>query len=108
MSSYYRGAMGALVVYDITRKGTFENVKQWLKQLRDHTDQTIVVMLIGNKADLAHSRAVPTEEAKAFSERENISIAISTDWHPLVLTIPNLYRREKRLILEVEMIKRRM
>lgn len=64
--------MGALIVYDITRKVTFENVERWLKELRDHTDQNIVVMLVGNKADLAHLRAVTTDEAKAFSERENV------------------------------------
>ncbi|KAK9064271.1 hypothetical protein SSX86_015652 [Deinandra increscens subsp. villosa] len=71
-SAYYRGTVGALIVYDITRKVTFENVERWLSELRDHTDQTIVVMLTGNKADLAHLRAVSTEEAMAFSEREGV------------------------------------
>ncbi|KAJ0693515.1 putative small GTP-binding protein [Helianthus annuus] len=71
-SAYYRGTVGALIVYDITRKVTFENVERWLRELRDHTEQTIVVMLTGNKADLGHLRAVPTDEAKAFSEREGV------------------------------------
>ncbi|XP_038690137.1 ras-related protein RABA1f-like isoform X1 [Tripterygium wilfordii] len=70
-SAYYRGAVGALLVYDVTRHVTFENVERWLKELRDHTDSNIVIMLIGNKADLRHLRAVSTEDAKAFSEREN-------------------------------------
>ncbi|GAA0162051.1 small GTPase [Lithospermum erythrorhizon] len=69
-SAYYRGAVGALVVYDVTRNITFENVDRWLKELRDHTDQNIVVMLVGNKADLHHLRAVSVENAKAFAERE--------------------------------------
>ncbi|XP_015936297.1 ras-related protein RABA1f [Arachis duranensis] len=71
-SAYYRGAVGALVVYDISRHVTFENVERWLKELRDHTDANLVVMLVGNKADLRHLRAVPTEEAKEFAEREKI------------------------------------
>ncbi|KAI3800838.1 hypothetical protein L1987_28935 [Smallanthus sonchifolius] len=71
-SAYYRGTVGALIVYDITRKVTFDNVERWLKELRDHTDQKIVVMLVGNKADLSHLRAVTTDEAKAFSERETV------------------------------------
>ncbi|MFS7931255.1 putative small GTP-binding protein [Helianthus anomalus] len=71
-SAYYRGTVGALIVYDITRKVTFENVDRWLKELKDHTDQNIVVMLVGNKADLGHLRAVTTDEAKAYSERENV------------------------------------
>ncbi|MFS7959317.1 putative small GTPase, P-loop containing nucleoside triphosphate hydrolase [Helianthus anomalus] len=66
-SPYYLGALGTFIVYDITRKVTFENVERWLRELRDRTDQTIVVMLAGNKADLAHLRAVPTDEAKAFA-----------------------------------------
>lgn len=58
-------------MYDITRHVTFENVERWLKELRDHTDQNIVIMLVGNKADLRHLRAVSTEDAKAFAERES-------------------------------------
>ncbi|XP_042391945.1 ras-related protein Rab11B-like [Zingiber officinale] len=70
-SAYYRGAVGALVIYDISRNMTFDNVERWLKELRDHTDSTIVIMLVGNKADLRHLRAVLTETAKSFAEREN-------------------------------------
>ncbi|KAH9763862.1 ras-related protein RABA1f [Citrus sinensis] len=70
-SAYYRGAVGALLVYDVTRHVTFENVERWLKELRGHTDSNIVIMLVGNKADLRHLRAVSTEDAKAFAEREN-------------------------------------
>lgn len=70
-SAYYRGAVGALLVYDVTRHITFENVERWLKELRDHTDSNIVIMLVGNKADLRHLRAVSTDDAKTFAEREN-------------------------------------
>ncbi|XP_031119343.1 ras-related protein Rab11B-like isoform X2 [Ipomoea triloba] len=66
---YYRGAVGALLVYDVTCHVTFENVERWLVELRDLTDN-IVVMLVGNKADLHHLRAVSTEDAKAFAEKE--------------------------------------
>ncbi|XP_037491376.1 ras-related protein RABA1f isoform X2 [Jatropha curcas] len=66
-----RGAVGALLVYDVTRHVTFENVERWLKELRDHTDANIVIMLVGNKADLRHLRAVSTDDAKGFAEREN-------------------------------------
>lgn len=70
-SAYYRGAVGALLVYDVTRHVTFENVERWLKELRDHTDSNIVIMLVGNKADLRHLRAVSIEDATSFAEREN-------------------------------------
>lgn len=70
-SAYYRGAVGALLVYDVSRHVTFENVDRWLKELRGHTDANIVIMLVGNKADLRHLRAVSSEDAKAFAEKEN-------------------------------------
>ncbi len=44
--SYYRGAVGALLVYDISKLATFENVERWLKELRDHADSTIRIMLV--------------------------------------------------------------
>lgn len=70
---YYRGAVGALLVYDIAKHLTYENVERWLRELRDHADQNIVIMLVGNKSDLRHLRAVPTDEAKAFAERNGLS-----------------------------------
>ncbi|KUI62185.1 Ras-related protein Rab-11B [Cytospora mali] len=72
-SAYYRGAVGALLVYDISKHQTYENVTRWLKELRDHADANIVIMLVGNKSDLRHLRAVPTEEAKAFASENHLS-----------------------------------
>lgn len=72
-SAYYRGAVGALLVYDISKKGTFDNVERWLKELKDHADSNIVIMLVGNKCDLNHLRAVTTEEGSAFSETNGLS-----------------------------------
>lgn len=68
-SAYYRGAVGALLVYDVSKHQTYDNVQRWLKELRDHADANIVIMLVGNKSDLRHLRAVPTEEAKQFASR---------------------------------------
>lgn len=71
-SAYYRGALGALLVYDVTRDSTFENVERWLTELRNHTSPNIVVMLLGNKSDLRHLVAVSTEDGKSFAERESL------------------------------------
>mmetsp|Transcript_9696 Transcript_9696/g.16031 ORF Transcript_9696/g.16031 Transcript_9696/m.16031 type:complete len:219 (-) Transcript_9696:207-863(-) len=72
-SAYYRGAVGALLVYDISKQVTFENVERWLKELRDHAEPNIVIMLVGNKSDLRHKRAVSTETAMAFAENNNLA-----------------------------------
>ncbi|KAL3102933.1 hypothetical protein niasHT_025841 [Heterodera trifolii] len=73
VSAFYRRAVGALLVYDISVRLTYENVGRWLKELRDHSDPNIVIMLVGNKRDLGHLRAVPTNEAKAYAERNQMA-----------------------------------
>ncbi|KAF9665741.1 hypothetical protein SADUNF_Sadunf16G0155300 [Salix dunnii] len=71
-SAYYRGAVGAMLVYDITKRQSFDHVAKWLEELRDHADNNIVIMLIGNKSDLGTLRAVPIEDAKEFAQKENL------------------------------------
>ncbi|KAI7751690.1 hypothetical protein M8C21_032363, partial [Ambrosia artemisiifolia] len=71
-SAYYRGAVGAMLVYDMTKRQTFDHMTRWLEELRGHADKNIVIMLIGNKCDLASLRAVPVEDAQEFAERENL------------------------------------
>lgn len=72
-SAYYRGALGAILVYDITKPISFENTSRWLKELRNHADSNIVIMLVGNKTDLKHLRGVASEDAQSFAEREGLS-----------------------------------
>uniref|UniRef100_A0A1I7UI61 Ras-related protein Rab-25 n=1 Tax=Caenorhabditis tropicalis TaxID=1561998 RepID=A0A1I7UI61_9PELO len=72
-SAYYRGCLGALVVFDISKHKTFESVGRWLKELRDNADQEDVqVMLVGNKTDLRQLRDVPTDEARRFAEKNRM------------------------------------
>lgn len=71
---YYRGALGALLVYDITKHITYESVERWLKELYEHADPDIVVMLVGNKTDLESVRSVPTEEAQDFAGTKSTTL----------------------------------
>lgn len=71
-SAYYRGAVGALVVYDISRMTTFESVDRWLQELNTHSDTTVVKMLVGNKSDLENIRQVSVEEAQTFAEENSL------------------------------------
>ncbi|XP_060175089.1 ras-related protein Rab11A [Lycium barbarum] len=72
-SAYYRGAVGALLVYDITKRQTFDNVLRWLRELRDHADSNIVIIMAGNKSDLKHLRAVSEQDGQALAEKEGLS-----------------------------------
>ncbi|KAL8172240.1 hypothetical protein V2J09_024044 [Rumex salicifolius] len=83
-SAYYRGAVGALVVYDISRSSTFESVSRWLDELNSnfsplpaksqiaHCDTTVARMLVGNKCDLANIRAVSVEQGKKLAEEHRM------------------------------------
>ncbi|KAI5181967.1 Ras-related protein Rab-11A [Nematocida sp. AWRm80] len=74
-SAYYRGAVGAIVVYDITRKESFENAThQWIKQLKDNADGKIAISLVGNKTDLVDRREVSLQEAREVAQIEGLQL----------------------------------
>ncbi|RXG70036.1 Ras-related protein Rab-11B [Armadillidium vulgare] len=103
-SAYYRGAVGALLVYDIAKHLTYQNVERWLRELRDDADQNIVIMLVGNKSDLRHLRSVPMEEAKAFAEKNGLSFIetsaldstnVETAFHNILTEIYRIVSRQQ-------------
>mmetsp|Transcript_7696 Transcript_7696/g.22681 ORF Transcript_7696/g.22681 Transcript_7696/m.22681 type:complete len:201 (-) Transcript_7696:51-653(-) len=65
--SYFRGAQGIVLVYDITDRRTFSSVRSWMAQITDHADQKVNKVLVGNKCDNAAARAVSTEEGAALA-----------------------------------------
>jgi len=70
--SYYRGAAGALLVYDITRRITYNHLTSWLTDARNLTNPNTVIMLIGNKKDLEAQRDVTYEEAAQFAKENGL------------------------------------
>lgn len=72
-SAYYRGAVGAMLVFDVSKQPTFESVEKWLRELRDHADEGTAITLVGNKSDLRHLRAVNKQDAEDFAERHGLS-----------------------------------
>lgn len=80
--SYFRGASGALLVFDLSRKQTFHHVTDWLNDLRQIAEPDIVVILVGNKADLAQhhdgKREVTRDEAEAWARRNGVMEYVET------------------------------
>jgi small GTP-binding protein len=66
-SAYYRSAVGAILVYDISKRSSFANLNKWVKELTDNTSLSTVVMVLANKLDLESSRVVSTQEGKDFA-----------------------------------------
>ncbi|KAG5028358.1 hypothetical protein JHK87_011872 [Glycine soja] len=71
-SSYYRGAHGIIVVYDVTDQESFNNVKQWLNEIDRYASENVNKLLVGNKCDLTANKVVSYETAKAFADEIGI------------------------------------
>lgn len=65
--------MGAVLAYDITNYKSFISLKEWLKEVREHAGNKISIIMVGNKSDLAHSRAVSVKEAAKFAKLNRVS-----------------------------------
>lgn len=68
--SYFRGASGALLVFDITRRNTFNAVTAWLHDLRQIAEEGIVVILVGNKSDLANASTASSDSENTANKRQ--------------------------------------
>jgi small GTP-binding protein len=68
-NSYYINAKGALVIYDITKFSSFESIEKWIDELRDVAGKDIIILLVGNKTDLKHLRAVAKEEGEEKAKK---------------------------------------
>ncbi|KRX05096.1 P-loop containing nucleoside triphosphate hydrolase [Pseudocohnilembus persalinus] len=69
---YYKSAIGALLVYDITRRDSFLSVEKWLEELKDNSDHNISIILVGNKKDMANRREVEFDEGYALAQKYNL------------------------------------
>ena len=72
-SAYYKGAKGVIVVYDICRKVSFDNIDKWIDDFKSKADEDAVILIIGNKSDLQDKREVNTEEVKLKAEKNKMA-----------------------------------
>jgi Ras-related protein Rab-11A len=112
--AYYKGALGALIVYDITKKTTFESVENWLTDLKNSADQKISVILIGNKNDLEEEREVTIEEGEMKAKEFGIAFLetsalngtnIEKAFKTLVEEVDNKCHKEFESVTDVEIMK---
>ena len=70
--TYYKGAVGALLVYDITNKESFLHCQNWLKEIKENGDKDVIIILVGNKCDLEKERKVSQQEGEKFAEKNDL------------------------------------
>ena len=72
--SYYKGAHGIILMYDVTNRKTYDNIKKWLNQIRDETGNRISIILVANKIDCEELRQVTKEEGESLAKSCNLPI----------------------------------
>ncbi|XP_053133506.1 ras-related protein Rab-13 isoform X4 [Hemicordylus capensis] len=71
-TAYYRGAMGIILVYDITDEKSFENIQNWMKSIKENASAGVERLLLGNKCDMESKRKVPRDRAEKLSKEYGI------------------------------------
>ncbi|OXA64593.1 ras-related protein Rab-10 [Folsomia candida] len=71
-TSYYRGAMGIMLVYDITNSKSFENIAKWLRNIDEHANEDVEKMILGNKCDMDENRQVPKDRGEVIAREHGI------------------------------------
>jgi small GTP-binding protein len=68
-NAYYKGSKGALIVYDITKYESFENIDRWISEIKNNSDPDVTILIVGNKSDLEDDRKVSKDEALKKAEQ---------------------------------------
>lgn len=72
-TTYYRGAMGIMLVYDITNAKSFDNIATWIRNIEEHANEDVVKMIVGNKCDMEDRRIISVEKGQDIGRHNNIS-----------------------------------
>eukprot|EP00339_Tiarina_fusa_P015715 CAMPEP_0117038320 /NCGR_PEP_ID=MMETSP0472-20121206/26971_1 /TAXON_ID=693140 ORGANISM="Tiarina fusus, Strain LIS" /NCGR_SAMPLE_ID=MMETSP0472 /ASSEMBLY_ACC=CAM_ASM_000603 /LENGTH=211 /DNA_ID=CAMNT_0004748513 /DNA_START=71 /DNA_END=706 /DNA_ORIENTATION=+ len=71
-TAYYRGAMGILLVYDVTDDKSFGNIRNWIRNIEQHATESVNKMLIGNKCDMVDKKVIETERGQQLADEYSI------------------------------------
>lgn len=72
-SAYYRNAVGAIIVFDLTKLKTFENLSKWLREVKEYAEPAISIVIIGNKSDLTEAREIKSETIDDFITQNHLT-----------------------------------
>eukprot|EP00472_Partenskyella_glossopodia_P003532 CAMPEP_0197516286 /NCGR_PEP_ID=MMETSP1318-20131121/1151_1 /TAXON_ID=552666 /ORGANISM="Partenskyella glossopodia, Strain RCC365" /LENGTH=201 /DNA_ID=CAMNT_0043064897 /DNA_START=179 /DNA_END=781 /DNA_ORIENTATION=- len=99
-ASYYRGADGVILVYDISNEKSFQHVKDWMKSVDKYAREGVIRMVLGNKSDMEEKRRVPKNKAEAYADNSDVmwleTSAKSAD------NVTLAYRRMAKRLIEIK------
>mmetsp|Transcript_14237 Transcript_14237/g.18616 ORF Transcript_14237/g.18616 Transcript_14237/m.18616 type:complete len:209 (+) Transcript_14237:189-815(+) len=107
-SSYYRGALGALLVYDITDQNSFNNAPMWLKEVEENSEKDCLIMLVGNKMDLTEQRQVSVRDGRSYARKNGLafietsaldSTGVETAFQRI---LQEIYKQQAKKVLDSE------
>ena len=103
--SYYKGSEGIILIYDVTKMETFENVKTWVSQIREEVSQKAVIYVVGNKIDMEEERVVTKEEGEKLAKELELpfkeasaknGINVDETFNDLAEMIDNIYGKKSK------------
>ena len=97
-TNLYKGAVGIVLIYDITNKKTFDNVRSWITSIEEETSKKIILILVGNKADLKDERKVQKEEGEDIAKEFNLPFFESSAQSGL--NVKSVFETLAKLIVE--------
>ena len=97
-TNLYKGAVGIVLIYDITNKKTFDNVRSWITSIEEETSKKIILILVGNKADLKDERRVQKEEGEDIAKEFNLPFFESSAQSGL--NVKSVFETLAKLIVE--------
>lgn len=96
-STYYRGAMGIMLVYDVTDGKSFDSIAKWLRNIDENANEDVVKMIVGNKCDMEDKRIVPTERGQEVASHHGIPF-FETSAKTNVNITPAFYDMTRRIL----------
>lgn len=109
-SAYYRGAQGVVLVFDVTNRASFEHIEKWTREIRDNSDSTAVIIVVGNKIDLVEKRVVSQEECIEWASKSKTyyietSAKQGTGIDEMFLTLTKEIYKSKKPVEDTPLIK---
>ena len=102
--NYYKGSHGILLLYDVTKENSFENIREWVQDIREEVYEKAIIFLIGNKIDKKDERKITTEQGKTLAEEYNLPFfeASAKSGENVEEIFKNLYQKISEVYVDIQ------